>query len=297
MITERLFENLDVRIEPFAVCALADQWRLNLPGNEFVTLHFVLDGEGVLVTQTRNIPLGSGGLAIVPRGVKHSLQCGEPIENEAGLGGDAKSPCDLPEFAAGARSDASYRLACGRLDVTYGGSLSVFDRLTEAVALDFSDSPVMKAVFEGLVAEEQRENLGSAAMVRALMNQCIILVFRRLNSASNGELSWLPALEDPQLAGALDAVFEHPEHPHTVESLAERVSMSRSSFAERFSSGLGQTPMRFVRDVRLQRAARLLRKTDLSVDGVATRVGFSSRSHFSRAFRDYYSCSPAQYRG
>jgi AraC family transcriptional activator of mtrCDE len=54
--------------------------------------------------------------------------------------------------------------------------------------------------------------------------------------------------------------------------------------------------MRFVRDVRLQRAARLLRETDLSVDGVANRVGFSSRSHFSRAFRDDYACSPAQFR-
>lgn len=296
MFTERLFESLDLKIEPFAACALADHWRLRLPENPFVTLHYVLEGTGELVTANSKVRLGSSGLAIVPEGLAHSLQCGDPIKDEASIGGSAKSPCDLPEFAAGARPDARYRLACGRLEVTYGGSFDLFAKLTEACVLDFSDSPDMMRVFEGLIREEQRGGVGSAAMIKSLMNQCMIIVFRRLNEVSRGQLPWLPMLEDPQLAPALDVVFEHPEHPHTVESLAACAAMSRSSFAERFSAGLGQTPMRFVRDVRLQRAARLLRESDLSIDGIANRIGISSRSHFSRAFRDYYSCSPAQYR-
>lgn len=296
MLTECMFQNLDLHIEPFAACAIADHWRLQLPGNDFVTLHYVLEGEGTLVTENSSLRLGPHGLAVVPAGLVHALQCGDSITDVAHVGGDARSPCDLPEFAAGARGDACYRLACGRLEVTYGGSLDLFAKLSEAFALDFSDSEPMKRVFEGLIAEEQGKRLGGPAMIRALMNQCIILLFRRLNEASKGRLPWLLLLEDPQLARALELVFEHPERPHTVESLADCVSMSRSSFAERFSAGLGQTPMRFVRDVRLQRAARLIRETDLSIEGAASRVGFSSRSHFSRAFRDYYGCSPAQFR-
>jgi Helix-turn-helix domain len=51
-----------------------------------------------------------------------------------------------------------------------------------------------------------------------------------------------------------------------------------------------------VRDVRLRRAAQLLRVSGLSVDGIAGKVGFASRSHFSHAFHDEFGCSPADFR-
>jgi transcriptional regulator GlxA family with amidase domain len=72
--------------------------------------------------------------------------------------------------------------------------------------------------------------------------------------------------------------------------------MSRSSFAERFAASIGRTPMEFVREVRIREGGKLLLTTDLSVDGIADRVGFASRSHFSRAFRDYFSQTPTEFR-
>ena len=78
--------------------------------------------------------------------------------------------------------------------------------------------------------------------------------------------------------------------------LSEAAGMSRSSFAERFAASTGRTPMDFVRETRIRAAGRLLTTTDLSVDGVADRVGFASRSHFSRAFRDYFQKTPSEFR-
>jgi AraC-like DNA-binding protein len=54
--------------------------------------------------------------------------------------------------------------------------------------------------------------------------------------------------------------------------------------------------MEFVREVRIREGGKLLLTTDLSVDGIADRVGFASRSHFSRAFRDYFSQTPTEFR-
>jgi transcriptional regulator GlxA family with amidase domain len=54
--------------------------------------------------------------------------------------------------------------------------------------------------------------------------------------------------------------------------------------------------MDYLRDVRLRRAAQLLCRDDLSVDEVATKVGFSSRSHFSHTFRDHFGPSPLAFR-
>ena len=94
----------------------------------------------------------------------------------------------------------------------------------------------------------------------------------------------------------MDEILEHPEGPHTVESLAALAGMSRSAFARTFLEAFGRTPIDYVRDVRLRRGARLLHRGDLSVSEIAGRVGFASRSHFSRAFRDQFGCSPAKFR-
>jgi len=73
-------------------------------------------------------------------------------------------------------------------------------------------------------------------------------------------------------------------------------AMSRSAFSERFTAAFGLPPMSLVHHIRMQRAARLLRQGGQSIDEVAGRVGFSSRSHFSRAFKAHTGHSPAAFR-
>ena len=72
--------------------------------------------------------------------------------------------------------------------------------------------------------------------------------------------------------------------------------MSRSGFSHKFTQRIGRTPMAWVRDVRLRQAADLLTTTGLSVDAITVRIGFTSRSHFSHAFTDYFELSPTQFR-
>jgi AraC-like DNA-binding protein len=296
MLAERLFENLDLRVEPFAVCCLVNGWRLNLPAPELVTLHFVLKGECALVTDDAvSLPMRMHTLAVVPQGVAHSIECGVAIEHEATPGGDDCSPCSLALFSAG-EDEVDFRAACGRVRVTFGGSLGLFDLMQEPVVLDFSDNERMRNLFDELIEEEQNESPGSRAMISALMNQCLVTVFRRLDEQAKGQLPWLSALQNARLAPAIERVLASPGDPHSLESLAGISGMSRSSFAERFAASIGRTPMEFVREVRIREGGKLLLTTDLSVDGIADRVGFASRSHFSRAFRDYFSQTPTEFR-
>ncbi len=62
------------------------------------------------------------------------------------------------------------------------------------------------------------------------------------------------------------------------------------------SSASGVLLLDYVRDVRLRRAAQLLQVGGLSVDGIASKVGYASRSHFSHAFHEQYGCSPVDFR-
>lgn len=98
------------------------------------------------------------------------------------------------------------------------------------------------------------------------------------------------------MTGPLGAILERPQNPHTLDSLASKAAMSRSAFATEFAARFGRTPMAFLREVRLRKAAQLLRGTNLPVEVVTRRVGFSSRSHFSRAFHEYFGRSPSEFR-
>ena len=90
--------------------------------------------------------------------------------------------------------------------------------------------------------------------------------------------------------------MENPFAPHSVESLAESVNMSRSAFARHFQDAFKTSPMSLVNHVRLERAARLLTTTALPVERVGKQCGFSSRSHFSNAFKKHTGLSPVEYR-
>ncbi|MEK8032789.1 AraC family transcriptional regulator [Ideonella sp. DXS29W] len=86
---------------------------------------------------------------------------------------------------------------------------------------------------------------------------------------------------------------DHRSHL-TVEGLARQVAMSPSHYAHLFREFAGVSPMRFVRDVRLD-AGRELLLSGMRVGVTASEVGFESVAHFSREFKRRFEVSPAEY--
>ena len=81
------------------------------------------------------------------------------------------------------------------------------------------------------------------------------------------------------------------------EANSDRIDrMSRSLFSQRFREVFQRTPMDYVREVRLRSAASMLRHTDLGVETIAGKVGYSSRTHFSKAFSEHFNLSPRDFR-
>ena len=91
-------------------------------------------------------------------------------------------------------------------------------------------------------------------------------------------------------------MVKHPGRPFTLEHLAVPAGVSRSTFAARFVEAFGQSTIDCLKQLRLQRAAQLLRATELPVKIVAMQVGYGSRSYFTRAFKARYGAEPAAYR-
>lgn len=95
---------------------------------------------------------------------------------------------------------------------------------------------------------------------------------------------------------AADLLREHPARPWTLSALADVVHLSPSQLGRVFVEAYGQTPMTYLTTLRAEHLARLLRETDLPVEQAMAQVGWHSRGHAARLFRQAVGLTPIRYR-
>jgi transcriptional regulator GlxA family with amidase domain len=84
--------------------------------------------------------------------------------------------------------------------------------------------------------------------------------------------------------------------PWTLNSLADEVHLSRSQLVRAFDATVRISPMAYLRQMRVERMARLLVSTDLSVAEAARSVGWKNQFHASQCFHAAYGSSPTEFR-
>lgn len=149
-----------------------------------------------------------------------------------------------------------------------------------------------------LLASEMAEQApGSEVVANCLAEALFVQSLRaHISSGESCKRGWLQAIFDPQIGTALNAIHDNVNIPWTVGSLAETAGMSRSAFAMRFKELLGQTPLDYVTEWRMQKAIQLLPKRDRKLIEIAQSVGYESDAAFSKAFKRVVGITPGEYR-
>ena len=101
---------------------------------------------------------------------------------------------------------------------------------------------------------------------------------------------------NPHLAEAILLMERHLENPWSVDRIADASGLSARQLTRLFRSRLRQPPGRFYLDLRIDRAASLLRQTGMSVSEIAVACGFQSASHLGRHLKRRYGATPGQWR-
>jgi AraC-like DNA-binding protein len=138
---------------------------------------------------------------------------------------------------------------------------------------------------------------GKEAPMAARMPELLLAEALRIYSetapAANG---WLAATLDPVISRTLAILHRDPAHDWSVEELARQANTSRSVLGERFRTLLGQSPMQYLIEWRMQLAAGLLRSSSAKIADIAEQVGYGSDAAFSRAFHRHVGAWPADWR-
>ena len=130
----------------------------------------------------------------------------------------------------------------------------------------------------------------------------LIEVRESLREHFRQELNPLPAsmsatvVDEKFLQRCFDTVLEHiTDNDFGVDQLARELHMSRQHLNRKLKALSGDTPRRFIRSVRLKRAARLLQQNPTSILEIAYQVGFSNPSYFSECFHHEFGVTPKEY--
>ena len=87
----------------------------------------------------------------------------------------------------------------------------------------------------------------------------------------------------------------YTDSSYNVERMAEDVGLSRVQLHRRLKEITGVPASDFIRNIRLEQAARIIKEKKVNVSQVAYSVGFNSHAHFSTLFKKYYGVSPSEY--
>jgi AraC-like DNA-binding protein len=192
-------------------------------------------------------------------------------------------------------------VVCGFLGCDVRPFNPVLDSLPRVVHLRRGSTEAgadrLAQLIEFALAESQRGDPGAKCVLLRLSEILFVEVVRRcLEAVPAAHPGWLAGVRDPLVGRALACLHDRPAEAWTLDRLAKDVGASRSALADRFTHLIGQPPMRYLTQWRLQLAAGMLADGSAKVSAVALDVGYESEAAFSRAFKKLVGTSPAAWR-
>ena len=137
---------------------------------------------------------------------------------------------------------------------------------------------------------------GGVLVIQQLAQMLLVQALRaHLSEGARGGVGWLFALADRQMGAAISAMHAEPSRRWTLQELAERAGMSRSTFAQKFKATVGSSPMDYLTRWRMLLAGDRLTTSGDPISVISPALGYESESAFSTAFKRVMGCSPRQY--
>ena len=271
------------------------------PGADHLISYHVITGGacwGGLIGQPP-IHLSAGDVIVFPHGDAHVMSSAPgmrdtPDPSKFRRPGEGQLPFSISMGDAQSRPGApGLRVSgvrCAAVQPAAVGAAAchpVSDRAGGAIA----------AFVQFALAESKEPRLGGESVLGRLSELMFVDVIRRhLESLPADRTDWLAGLRDPFVGRALTALHRSPARDWTLEALARDVGLSRSALAERFTQFVGQPPMQYLANWRMQLAANHLTERHRQRGRRRERVGYESEAAFSRAFKKVVGTPPSHWR-
>jgi AraC-like DNA-binding protein len=297
---DRLISALDVSFIRLTECLVGPGYGLQLGSWPAPGLHYNIQGVGKgYVKGGGVVDLKPHTLVIVPPHTPFRIEVGARDRPDAPVRvvesmSQTVAGRPINRFVA-CEGQPEIVLICGFFHARYGVSTDLFQSVRAPIVQTFSARDLVESKLREAVKELLDQEVGSGAMSAALLKQVLVTVIRRTLPLVPSWNDQFALLRDEQISRAFAAMAETPGAAHSVDRLAKVAGLSRSAFMQRFVHVVGRPPMEVLRELRMKQAAEYL-QSQQTLEEVASRVGYASRSSFIRAFRRVHGVDPSKFR-
>jgi AraC-like DNA-binding protein len=307
-----LLDGVHARTAAFCRVVLEPPWAMRIADEAPLALATALRGHAWIVPgDAEPVLIRTGDVAVI-KGPGHYTVCDHPDTAPTTVvrAGNRLTTVDGVDVTAelrfspytsalgpdlGGGPDGSAIVASGTYQVSgdvSGRLLAALPRVVR-VAREYCRSPIMDL----LATEVSRSEPGQQVVLDRLLDLALIATLRTWFARPEADPpGWYLALGDPLVGPALRMIHYEPARSWTVATLATTAGASRAAFARRFTEVVGQPPMTYLTQWRLDRAADLLRDTDATVESIARQVGYANAFALTVAFKRVRGATPRQHR-
>ena len=280
---------------------LTAPWGVEFPALEgFMMLPVVLAGRCILEIDGTRHPLEAGSAALITRGASHRMLSAADASTTPLFEIPVEQVSDTYEHMRFGGGGDRAQVAYAALQVDGALSARLIEELPPLIRVDSWDdgeAGAFQTVLRLLAREAESIQPGGEAVMTSLADVLVVQVLRSwLRTSEPSTTGWLTALRDPHIGRALGRMHSTLDHDWTLVELAREANMSRSAFADRFTTLVGESPMRYLAGWRLQQARAELMSTTDSIGSISRRVGYSSEASFGRAFKRQHGSTPGAVR-
>lgn len=295
---------LGLRLEgvEYGRCVMQQPWAVAYPVRQEARFHFVARGGCWLWMPGHDwMRLDAGDAVLLPRGSFHILASAPdvpcvdieslsrtPVADNIYLIGGAQPAAAASSSSQPDEGMPSDVIFCGAMRFNLDPLhplLAMMPDLMRANELATKD-PSVPALLEAMEREVALERIGACGILARMADVLAACIIRAwVECACNDASGWIAAVQCPRIGKVIAAIHTEPERGWTVPALADLMGASRSSFAEAFTRTVGESPARYVAQVRMFQARRWIEREGMRVAVAATRLGYDSEASFSRAFK------------
>jgi AraC-like DNA-binding protein len=284
-------------------CVMREPWAVAFPAKREASFHFVAQGSCWMRTATRDwLQLNPGDAVLLPHGTAHVMASSPdlPAVEIDTLARQAVSENLYLVSGAGPQDAAAEQvLFCGAMRFNLDPLHPLLAMMPEAMrAADLGQrDPAVHAMLEAMEREVALDRIGACGILARLADVLAASIIRAwVECACSDASGWIAAVRCPQVGRVLAAIHRQPEREWSVGELADVMGASRSSFIDKFSSAVGETPAKYVAKVKMFQARHWIARDGMRVATVANRLGYDSEASFSRAFKRVIGHPPSEAR-